>query len=167
VMPHEGSPLSDYYFVNRTSLQDDRTPLMTAWQTVLLTIVVGLIGIVAALYWFFRLRHVVEMTEDGGDGDSPGTTQVPNPDKHKMIAAVLVDMRIHAALPDSGSTAPTAGTAASLSGFESADSSLCQSFDDGGASIASGELLEDVEAIEAKRKSSLRKIRQRRYRGHS
>jgi Leishmanolysin len=167
-MPHEGSPLSDYYFVNKTSLQGYRTPIMTTWQAVVLTIAVVIVFLfVAALLWYFRLRHVVGMTDGGGDGDSPGTTQVPNPDKHKMIAAVLVDLRIHAALPDSGSTAPTAGTAASLSGLESADSSLCQSFDDCGASIASEELLEDVEALEAKRKRSLRKIRQRRYRGHS
>jgi Leishmanolysin len=164
VMPPERSPLSDYYFVNKTSLQDDRTELLTPWHTVLLT-TAAVVVIVVALYWYFRLRHGVEREEDGGDGDSPGTAEVPNPDKHKMIAAVLVDMRIHAPTQGSGSIAPTAGTAASLSGLESTDSSQCLSFD-GGASVANEELLEDGEALESKRKSSLRKIRQRRFRGH-
>ncbi|CAB9521416.1 Leishmanolysin-like peptidase [Seminavis robusta] len=162
VMPHKLSPLADYYVPYKVSLQDDQVQLLTAWQMMLLTVAV--FAIVAALFWYFRLRGGVDIVEDGGDdGDEPEEAPVRNPNKDKMIAAVLVDMRMHS--PDASSVAQTDETAtASIYGMESSasvDSSVCQSSldTDDRASVASEELLEDVEEKEAKRKSFMRKRR--------
>ena len=95
-MPHPDSPLADYYVVTKESLKNDPTPLLETWAIILasfggLLLATGFVLIVSkkrnveedGADWF-RRENVIE--NDGMFG---------NRNKDKMVATVLVDMRIH------------------------------------------------------------------------
>jgi hypothetical protein len=96
-MPHPDSPLADYYVVTKESLKNDKTPLLEKWAIILtcsggLVLATGIIAMIVskkrsieedgADLWF-RRENVIE-----NDG------LVGNRNKDKMLATVLVDMRI-------------------------------------------------------------------------
>jgi hypothetical protein len=98
-IPRPDSPLADYYVPTQRSLQDVETQLIGPWGIALIAISGGVLA--SALFWAWRKKQqlVVE-----AEWSSPrlGSTAEPATDgtflsrnKDKMIAAVLVDMRIH------------------------------------------------------------------------
>jgi hypothetical protein len=97
-MPHPDSPLADYYVVTKRSLKNDKTPLLETWALILtcfgcLVLATGVIVLIVA-----RKRNV---EEDGADlwfrreNVIENDGLVGNRNKDKMVATVLVDMRIH------------------------------------------------------------------------
>lgn len=169
-MPHANSPLSDYYVPFKVSLRNDQTGLLKDWQIILLSVVVTVI-IVFALCLYFRLKHRRDEgcgTRDTNEDDSPGA--VSNPNKDKMIASILVDMRVNASNGEGGSVAsvaPTNQTAASLCGVESAASAVSSlapsSLDnDDRSSLASEDVLGEVDLLDSKPKAKCVKRRKRR-----
>lgn len=100
-VPPPDHTLSDYYVADEQSLED--SPILEAFAVAFISLtgvlVVSFIGMLLYLreksdkttlfdsLWFFR-RH-----EDRNDGSRDGES-APNLDKDKMVATVLVDMRI-------------------------------------------------------------------------
>ena len=117
-MPHEDSSLLDIYVETEEELEDE-TPLpWFSWQKITVVVVVSAFGAFVFLKYQSGVSSCTAPCRSRGsdDGDADGipaddTTPV-NPNKHKMIAAVLVDMRMNG----EGSVAPTNQTAPSLCG---------------------------------------------------
>jgi hypothetical protein len=101
-MPDPDSQLSDYYVPNIVSLEKsgDVTKVMRTWLLILSCCGCAMVSIAIAACWIIRRRSGDDMSvpplwfrrENVGDD---GVVVVGNRDKHKMIATVLVDMRIH------------------------------------------------------------------------
>jgi len=97
-LPDEESPLADYYVPTARSLRNERRTfgLLTLQQlvTIALTIIIVLAAIVAFL-WRRRRQATTTNNDDLPDVGTPvhDIGQV-NPNKDKMIASVVVDMRI-------------------------------------------------------------------------
>lgn len=165
-MPHEDSPLSDYYVPFKESLRNDQSLLLTRLQ--LAVLLIFLVIIAAATFWYFQLQggnETAEGTDESGGPPIPPTSSSPNPNKDKMIATVLVDMRMNS--PDEASVAPTADTTGSLYGLDSAASAnsspgLSSLDHDDRSSLASEDVIDDGDVLRANATGSVRK---RRFQG--
>lgn len=162
-MPHELSPLSDYYVAFKESLRDDQMRLLTTLQLIIL--VLFMLIIAAALFWYFQLRDAQKGDGCDNTGNDTPFAAVVNPNKHKMIATVLVDMRINTS--DGASVAPTADTASSVCEMESSasiHSAPCAApvENDDKSSMASDEVPDDTNVLATNLKCSVRKRRYRR-----
>jgi hypothetical protein len=97
-MPHPDSPLADYYVVTKESLKNDSTPLLETWA-IILTCFGGLVLATGVVTLIVSKKRNVE--EDGADlwfrreNVIENDGMVGNRNKDKMVATVLVDMRIH------------------------------------------------------------------------
>ena len=160
LMPHADSPLMDYYVPTKEALLNDSEFILETWQ--MASVVVCTLVFMAMLLWILRRKQMAE--EAGGEGGGndappPGT----DPNKHKMIATVLVDMRMNG--PDSSSVAPTADTACSFCASELESSASIQPSlgpdNDDRSSLASEDVLatNDVEPFDQKPRSEVRKRR--------
>jgi len=93
----EDSPLSDYYVPTARELKDERRRFdLEDWKIVLITLVSA--GLVA-LFLFFLYRRKHGSPEQYSSGAEDQTDAVgensTNPNKDKMIASVVVDMRMN------------------------------------------------------------------------
>jgi hypothetical protein len=97
-MPHPDSPLADYYVVLKESLKNDETPLLETWALIL-TCFGGLVLATGVIALIISKKRNVE--EDGADlwfrreNIIENDGLVGNRNKDKMVATVLVDMRMH------------------------------------------------------------------------
>ena len=96
-IPEPDSPLADIYVRNERGLSEERRPpLFDSWEFPLglgtFTVVIGVI-----LYFRFRKRSDSATIDPGpGTDDSPDNVAVaPSANKDKMIATVVVDMRMN------------------------------------------------------------------------
>ena len=176
-MPQATSLLSEYYVPFKKELRDDYALLLTSWQMAVVTVLVVIFG--AAMFWHFQMKGkgipMCGVGGEGGNNDSPPEASSSiNPNKHKMIAAVLVDMR----MGHNGevSVAPTNDTAASLYGLDSSasvGSSLCASsldtddrFSLASEDIVSEEVVDVLADPRQPKKKSNFVMRKRRFKGH-
>jgi Leishmanolysin len=113
-LPDEDSPLSDYYVPTSRMLRDERRFLLDDWEIACLSlgcfVVLGL-----AAYWFYQTRQAnLALSDDAGDNPDdraaePVGGSALDPNKAKMIASVVLDLRMNTpnlrddALPDRAS----------------------------------------------------------------
>jgi hypothetical protein len=94
-IPHPDSPLSDYYVPTARSLEETKPRLLEPWAIAVVAGVAGFVLLSSALFGFFWRR---------GKRQEPETNHHihmgMNRNKDKMLAAVLVDMRIHESLAE-------------------------------------------------------------------
>jgi hypothetical protein len=108
-LPHPDSPLSDYYVPTERALTEGDTRRLDRWMIVLLGLSASVfLAVVALLYYIFHYR--LTLTQDGDSGWTQAwlyRTNAPeepalasegesrNVNKDKMIATILVDLRLH------------------------------------------------------------------------
>ncbi|GKY92833.1 hypothetical protein MPSEU_000252900 [Mayamaea pseudoterrestris] len=92
-LPGQDSPLSDYYVPTARQLQNESSPLLGDWEIVAVTFGGLLALFVAYLIWKRSRAPLGDVTvQDGFDDPDAETT---NPDKLKMMASVVVDLRMN------------------------------------------------------------------------
>ena len=138
-MPHPESPLSDYYVPTTESLFDDKSPRLHSWAFFFACVSGLLIFVVSVLLLHDRSKHRHHQlpgwlrcethSEDGN--------VVVNPEKDKMIATLLVDIRIQNNDGLSGN-----GTLVALASVAETDCQLTMSEVSGGC--AQSESLSDI-----------------------
>lgn len=98
VLPHPDSPLSDYYVPTERELQGSDEPILLSWA-VLGSGVGAIILLFLAYVWWRKYKHDWQLPtawflRSNDEGDPTVDTIQRN--KDKMVASVLVDMRIQA-----------------------------------------------------------------------
>jgi len=92
----DDSRIFDYYVPAARLLKDERRVDLDDWEIALISL--GCAAVVAAVIFFLYRRMRRESDEEGGGGevgtDVAGVPAIHNPNKDKMIATVVVDMRI-------------------------------------------------------------------------
>ena len=94
-VPGEDSPLADYYVPTERSLkEDDDRFIAQGWK--LSVVFVASFITIATIFWFWLRRRGRQDDEAGPteDGDDDLVDRVVNPNKDKMLATVVVDLRM-------------------------------------------------------------------------
>jgi hypothetical protein len=95
-LPDEDSPLADYYVPSERALKEDNPIFIEEIRYLVVVAVIFALGIVAFIWiWLRRNRAFDTQLADGGADDSPPTDATHNPNKDKMIASVIVDLRVN------------------------------------------------------------------------
>jgi hypothetical protein len=95
-LPDEDSPLADYYVPSERALKEDNPIFIEDIRYLVVVAVIFALGIVAFIWiWLRRNRAFDTQLADGGADDSPPTDATHNPNKDKMIASVIVDLRVN------------------------------------------------------------------------
>jgi hypothetical protein len=94
-LPDADSPLHDYYVTNVRVLKDEPKVDLEAWEIVIMaTAATILITAFVIMYMHWRRKSRQTLNTHGGTDDNDGGPTV-NPNKDKMIATVVVDMRMN------------------------------------------------------------------------
>jgi hypothetical protein len=98
-LPGDDSPLADYYVPTARNLKDDRSGMFNQEWKIVISLLGTVIAIAAAVLWYlwWRTRRGEEgrLHESGAQDDENRGAVTPNREKDKMIATVLLDMRIN------------------------------------------------------------------------
>lgn len=90
-LPDRDSPLSDYYVPTARMLKDEsRRFVLDDWEIVVVTFAIVIIVAVASLIWW-RWGRAYSSSEESPHDMGPESV---NPNKHKMMATVVVDLRM-------------------------------------------------------------------------
>ena len=87
------STMYDYYVTSMSVLVGQKSRKLPTWHIVLMSVggSVLVVVIIFFLWWRHKARPGVS---DAGDGTDDAGGQAPNPNKDKMIASIVVDMRM-------------------------------------------------------------------------
>lgn len=92
-LPSPESPLADYYVPRRRDLQEENGGFWSnPWKTGTVAGSAAVLCIFIAYLLFHALKRTLVGSSNNNDDDN--NLQPINPEKHKMIASVLVDMRM-------------------------------------------------------------------------
>jgi hypothetical protein len=97
VLPDSDSPLADYYVPTARVLKDDPDPTMEPWSFVLAIIAGPVVALLLFVYVMRRKQGAGQTTgiEPGTDDLGNDATIATDPNKAKMLATVVVDMRMN------------------------------------------------------------------------
>jgi hypothetical protein len=98
-LPDEDSPLSDYYVPTSRMLRDERRVNLDDWQIICVSLAF-ILPFCLVIYWFYRKRQASldqpDVNENDFDGhEAPAVRSSTDPNKDKMIASVVVDLRMN------------------------------------------------------------------------
>jgi len=90
-LPSPDSPLADYYVPKARDLRDESDGFFSEqWKTIV-SVVVAVLCLALSLYFYFRIFKKRRSNQENDVVDDAPI----NPEKHKMIASVVVDMRMN------------------------------------------------------------------------
>jgi hypothetical protein len=93
-LPDSDSPLADYYVPTSRELRDEPDRLMKFWSLSLVTFAGAVVGVFLLIY-AFRRKPGAEQTTGIEPGTDDSGNDATNPNKAKMLATVVVDMRMN------------------------------------------------------------------------
>jgi hypothetical protein len=94
VLPDSDSPLADYYVPTARNLRDEPDRLLELWSIPLLTFAGAVVGVFLLIY-AFRRKPGTEQTTGIEPGTDDSGNDATNPNKAKMLATVVLDMRMN------------------------------------------------------------------------
>lgn len=90
-LPSPDSPLADYYVPKARDLRDESDGFFSERWKKIVSAVVATLSLALGLYFYFR---IFKKRRTSRDNDAVDDAPI-NPEKHKMIASVVVDMRMN------------------------------------------------------------------------
>lgn len=96
-LPDADSPLSDYYVPTARMLHDERDPLLDDWAIAVVAVAAAVI-VAALMYFWYRRKGAGQSMSPRDDTDNAGGSI--NPNKDKMLATVVVDIRMNRPFPE-------------------------------------------------------------------
>jgi hypothetical protein len=94
VLPDSDSPLADYYVPTARNLRDEPDRLLKLWTIPVVTLVGAVVGVFLLIY-VFRRKPGTEQTAGVEPGTDDSGNDAANPNKAKMLATVVLDMRMN------------------------------------------------------------------------
>jgi hypothetical protein len=94
VLPDSDSPLADYYVPTARNLRDDPDRYLKLWIIPLATLGGAVVGVFLLIY-VFRRKQGTEQTAGIEPGTDDSGNDAANPNKAKMLATVVLDMRMN------------------------------------------------------------------------
>lgn len=156
-LPDSDSPLADYYVPTSRVLKDDPDTILEPWGVPLVTLAGALVATLLILYVFRRKRGTERIVsiEPGTDDSGDAAT---NPNKDKMLATVVLDMRMN-----------TRGLQAATDVLAERSSETDVSLTDtegSGARVRDNRSLEDIQPAEIETPASVATMRRRNVPDH-
>ena len=92
-LPSPDSPLADYYVPKARDLRDETDSFFSDEWKIIVSSVSAFLSLLAAFYCYYRIVRKRRAQADEDDAATTASNSPINPEKHKMMASVVVDLR--------------------------------------------------------------------------